>query len=926
MKIGEYEQMMAYLTRPGFNDGGSSEVVEIDFASKEDQAFQDMMKAYKYYLSTGGKKSLKDYMRMATGVGRKGGGREHFRATGGRVNLADGTEKIVEPPKSMQMDTTTRNPIPKYDINDFRNDAETFILAYHNNTLPRADIADKLNAFAQKGIDAGTFTGQDAGVMVRRLIGEVKDRAQKQRLREVVPEGIGTVDREEFSEGTKTKLVEFVEKFKLENNRIPTQTEIVKGTGKAAKTIKSYLEEGVDYAKLLTKAESAKLGGRQAGSVKEIDKEAFSELKNLTKNIKGISIQTTGNKSKSAGLRIGKQYQQIMDQFLGGQPTKYFPADREGIEKLKNLITQIADSDIYKETVTPFKTRKQELAVNRAKDAQYRKKDPFQIYRKLREYKTEKFPEQLSRDIQIQHGQPKFTTQTLSRMGLIPRKVNVSKDIANVEKLRNDLVKKTNFLLKNPNRSISDKKQIIEEFNNIMKGLRGQLKGTPGQGLVNFELLDIDEKGNIKKLKDVGFNPKKGLAYGNELGELDLSKITKEQADEIIALGKKQIDLDLIKRTTPVTTADKIKRPESAVTRDMIKDFEVRTKMTGPELDANRALLKGIGETLKAVPTPAGTLALTAGFGVDPTSTIDRVALEAEAALAPELVKQTSRLTSNPIVQRFFNLGLSPANAMRVARAAQPLGVASLIGEGIYELGKRGVAEKAKIDAMTPFQKQQYLAGEIEPLMDEGGIVDISREGFSVGGLASLFKKAAQVSEALRNVKNATFSMFNNVRMFGNQKGIEKNLEGFTNIPEKNPKLSALEDIQKLKATVPEKYHQDLNIMMKSVEQNNFETAWKEYQKFEKDLDPSLKFENIPQEYFPMLDPLNDAFVIQGPRDSFKTGRYQIKTSMELDKTGKPTGKYQTEKYDTFDPETRTFRDEPELVGASTEKGKEGLN
>ena len=29
---------------------------------------------------------------------------------------------------------------------------------------------------------------------------------------------------------------------------------------------------------------------------------------------------------------------------------------------------------------------------------------------------------------------------------------------------------------------------------------------------------------------------------------------------------------------------------------------------------------------------------------------------------------------------------------------------------------------------------------------------------------------------------------------------------------------------------------------------------------------------------------------------------------------------------DTFDPETRTFRDEPVLVGASTEKGKKGLN
>ena len=194
--------MMAYLTRPGFNGGGSSEVVEIDFGSAEDKAFQDMMKAYKYYLSTGGKKSLKDYMRMSTGAGKfKGGGREHFRATGGRVNLADGTEEIVEPPKSMQMDTTTSNPIPEYDITDFRNDAEIFVLAYHNNTLPTADIADRLNAFAKKGVDAGTFTMQEAADAVKDLQLYVKDRARYQRLRDVVPEGIGTVEREERAIG-----------------------------------------------------------------------------------------------------------------------------------------------------------------------------------------------------------------------------------------------------------------------------------------------------------------------------------------------------------------------------------------------------------------------------------------------------------------------------------------------------------------------------------------------------------------------------------------------------------------------------------------------------------------------------------------------------------------------------------------------------
>ena len=75
--------------RVNFGDG-SDEIVEIDFASKEDQAFADMMEAYIYYLKSGGKKSLRDYMRMTVGKKRIGGGREHFRATGGRVQAADG--------------------------------------------------------------------------------------------------------------------------------------------------------------------------------------------------------------------------------------------------------------------------------------------------------------------------------------------------------------------------------------------------------------------------------------------------------------------------------------------------------------------------------------------------------------------------------------------------------------------------------------------------------------------------------------------------------------------------------------------------------------------------------------------------------------------------------------------------------------------
>ena len=123
--------------------------------------------------------------------------------------------------------------------------------------------------------------------------------------------------------------------------------------------------------------------------------------------------------------------------------------------------------------------------------------------------------------------------------------------------------------LDNPNASVAAKKAAADKYNSIAKGLRGQLKGTPGQGLVNFQLLDVDDSGKYKKLKDISFDPKKGLVDS----DLDLSKITKEQADDLIAQGKKKLDLEAIKLKTGVKTADKIERPEKAKLSDAFKKF-----------------------------------------------------------------------------------------------------------------------------------------------------------------------------------------------------------------------------------------------------------------------------------------------------------------------------------------------------------------
>ena len=337
-------------------------------------------------------------------------------------------------------------------------------------------------------------------------------------------------------------------------NRLPTQDEIVKATGKAAKTIKSYFKEGVDYLKPMSKKESAKLGGKKPTGITTVTDDFVKNIKNLKATHISPTIETSKAGSKSIRVKFtGPIKNDFKDINL--------PATKENLNLIKSKIDDITKSATYKDKAKVFKGPIEQRMIRRSMEAMYKKQDPHGVYKALQKYKTKKFPGTMSKDIVLQHGDAKFTTQTLSRMGLIPSKVNISPAVERIERLRNQVLRDATVKLNNPKRSNIEKQAIIDELNSTYKGLKNQLKGTEGQGLVNFQMLKLDDAGNVIKLKDVGFNPKKGLAYGDELGELDFANITKEQANEIIKLGKRKIDLDLLKRQTGLITADKLKNP-----------------------------------------------------------------------------------------------------------------------------------------------------------------------------------------------------------------------------------------------------------------------------------------------------------------------------------------------------------------------------
>ena len=63
---------------------------------------------------------------------------------------------------------------------------------------------------------------------------------------------------------------------------------------------------------------------------------------------------------------------------------------------------------------------------------------------------------------------------------------------------------------------------------------------------------------------------------------------------------------------------------------------------------------------------------------------------------------------------------MNPANAMKIARYASPLGIASLAGEAIYNVGKLGYEDQKRFNALSPEEQaaeraeQEKFAFDVE--------------------------------------------------------------------------------------------------------------------------------------------------------------------------------------------------------------------
>ena len=286
-------------------------------------------------------------------------------------------------------------------------------------------------------------------------------------------------------------------------------------------------------------------------------------------------------------------------------------------------------------------------------------------------------------------------------------------------------------------------KELAEEMNTLNKLINKEVKKTSGRLIgVNIDpnTQEVSFKGRKKEFKLSNIN--KTFKELKEIPSQDrLNYIRKGVAQSIDAEIKrgfkpsdfKEILGDPKNRETLLRYAKKyspdILGKFKKILNDPTSTKSIQGLYSNPFFDPS-LMGKVIGDLGKGINVglgPTGILALNSYLGVDPTQSIDRAGLGLEAALAKPLVKGATSVTDqvkNPmlrkIAERAALAGMSPAMAMKIARVASPLGIASLAGEGLYQVGKLGYEDQQRFNALSPEEQaaeraeQEKFAFDIE--------------------------------------------------------------------------------------------------------------------------------------------------------------------------------------------------------------------
>ena len=531
------------------------------------------------------------------------------------------------------------------------------------------------------------------------------DEGRKQRVREER----GFIDTAKIA---REKIKKFTKNYKDKyNNKLPTKKEVIDGANVSWGSVTKAADEGIIKLDPSGQVESRMKPLNEdllkLSKNKEVKEALFkgetNKLLKLTKNILKL------DDSSVIEARIG----QLASAYTGDRNVPGINTDKKIEKIIPNLFKGLENS----------RRERRKLA-----DLQVGKSVGERTLASARQTATKSYP-----SIPYDIDEPLGVTSSVRR-GTTP--YGIFAQI--IDRKSNQTVKKSYDSIKSKQEKIlqdalatGDKKLIdnsVKEFNDTASKYEKLLNKDkkPGSKKIKLLKVSLDEpKNTISNYKNFSKNYKK--AFEDNYSKRGYSfKVPKDIKDAF-------------------TIAKELKNPKNVDKVVSGAEAGFGRLYSNPMADPTllKQGLKDIGKFGKyagqiALTTPAGVALSTKALDgtIDPRTTEGRLTAGAEAAFAPGLVKGTEAFTKNKILQRILNLGLSPKMAMRAARVASPLGIATLLGEAAYQGGKFSKKRIAELKEMSPEEREElekirdeFSFGEYSGAKDGG----IMRQGFADG-------------------------------------------------------------------------------------------------------------------------------------------------------------------------------------------------
>ena len=563
---------------------------------------------------------------------------------------------------------------------------------------------------------------------------------------------------------TVNKINDFVEIFVQENGRAPTQGEIQKGAKADPTRIRTYIKEGKVKNVADTVFDTQAKGANYILNTKKPTIEGLEKIvgkEKAEKLLARIYINSLGSlKKKFSNIDEGRSV--------------YANFDKDQIQLIKNKVRRVPGfTEVYGREITDLIANAYPNPKDAAKKTAALKK--VSMFKRFNKEVSKKFGLNQVLDHPLSYD---FITKTsqgvdpseLIRVRPLPDRENTFKSF-----LESDLEDISKTLKKGYDQKAfskyKDMKSIADELGiPFPKMAKTGTITSPAASKVGTKPLigDVKQAAKIRnnfrsfvqnvkddpRMQRLGINLKE-LTDLAKLPEIDIAKYDNAVKKFISKSGK--FGIPLMAGYAGVRGTDFLKKEGIGFDKEFeqtaaVGDAPIVEKglSTGEKAAAGTtaALTLGtkkgrniLGRIIGGGLGPTGLAGLTvAGGGYDLSSPLDRFILGTEAVFAPELVKGTIGATKGmknralqKVVQRALNLGMSVPTALKAARIASPLGLASLAGEGIYQVGKLGFEDQKRFDALTPEQQAAERAEQEAFAFDVEGAKDGGRMGFKVG-------------------------------------------------------------------------------------------------------------------------------------------------------------------------------------------------